>query len=236
MEMNNHPTLDVLQSFLVTCYLTTCYRLVTIQSLNPLRKKKSVILGIEWDEFMGGEDIWATPKMTDSFFVRTTVKLNAISPSLSMIASNLVWVYVCDYLLLQAGRLSQRPQQLGLGGADTDIAHQGLPHKCCHQGWGYTLGLSYFAAFCHSDDKMLTDDAQCSVMLKDNQMMHKDDQYRRPTNKKKIIHTNWFGQHLLQIFVNQPHLQILTSFFLWLVEFGRQELRSLSQQRKSQGM
>ena len=55
--MNNHPTLDVLQGFLVTCYLTTCYRLVTIQTLNHLRKKKSVLLGIPWDEFMGGEDI-----------------------------------------------------------------------------------------------------------------------------------------------------------------------------------
>ena len=182
----------------------------------------------------GEKDIWATPKITDSFFVRTT--LNAISLPSSMTASNLVWVYVCDYLLLQAGQLFQGQEQLGLGGADTDFAHQGLPHKCCHQGWGDTIGLFYIAAFCHSDDKMLTDDAQCSVMLKDDQMIQKDDQYRRPTNKKKIIYTNWLGQQLLQIFVNQPHVSESWHLSLWLVEFGRQELRSWSQQRKSQGM
>ena len=158
LEMNNHPTLDILQSFLVTCYLNTCYRLVT-------GCEKSVLFGIPWDE--GGDDIWATTKITDSFFVRTT--LNAISLPSSMIAPNLVWIHVCDYLLLQAGQLSQGQQQLGLGGADTDFRHQGLPHKCCHQGWGDTLGWSYIAAFSHSDNR-------CSVMHKDDQMMIEDHQ------------------------------------------------------------
>ena len=192
---------------------------MTIQSLNPLRKKKSVILGIEWDEFMGGEDIWATSKITDSFFVRTTLKLNAISPSSSMITSNLVWVYVCDYLLLQAGQLSQGQQQLVLGGTDTDIAHQGLPHKCCHRGWGDTLGWSYIAAFSHSDNR-------CSVMHKDDQKVMRE--------KRSSLLTGLVSTCLIYLWTNLTFES--WPLFLWLVEFGRQELRSWSQQGKSQGM
>ena len=48
LEMNNHPTVDFVNSTLITCYLTTCYSLV--HSVDSRKDRKtSDKLGWDWE-------------------------------------------------------------------------------------------------------------------------------------------------------------------------------------------
>ena len=51
LEMNNHPTVDLLRGTLVTCYLTTCYSL--INSVQRGKDNKTSLaedtLGLGWE-------------------------------------------------------------------------------------------------------------------------------------------------------------------------------------------